>query len=103
MQRIHAIKSIANDTPIPDIKVHLCFCLFIQINFFFLKKLDESSSMLSVTCDAFIHTLDECVKLATGDSSQSLLLLSPHLPIATDAISKHRQSFCDMDSTKFVK
>ncbi|CAF4294117.1 unnamed protein product, partial [Rotaria sp. Silwood2] len=43
-QRIHAIKSIANDTPIPDI-----------------KKLDESTSMLSVTCDAFIHTLDECV------------------------------------------
>jgi len=33
--------------------------------------------MLSVTCDAFIHTLDECIQLATGGSTPSLLLLSP--------------------------
>ncbi|CAF3878570.1 unnamed protein product [Rotaria magnacalcarata] len=83
-QRIHAIKSIANDTPIPDI-----------------KKLDESTSMLSVTCDAFIHTLDECIKLATGNSSQSLLLLSPSsLTAISDDISILQQSFCSIDSTK---
>ncbi|CAM2717981.1 unnamed protein product [Rotaria socialis] len=69
-QRIHAIKSIANDTPIPDI-----------------KKLDESTSMLSVTCDAFIHTLDECIKLATAIS---------------DDISILQQSFSSIDSTKFA-
>ncbi|CAF4357449.1 unnamed protein product, partial [Rotaria sp. Silwood2] len=82
-QRIHAIKSIANDTPIPDI-----------------KKLDESTSMLSVTCDAFIHTLDECVKLATGDSSQSLLLLSPPSSIMSDDLSIYQQSFSQIGSTK---
>jgi hypothetical protein len=32
--------------------------------------------MLSETCDVFIHTLDECVKLATGGSTQSLVLSS---------------------------
>ncbi|CAF1351226.1 unnamed protein product [Rotaria sp. Silwood1] len=82
-QRIHAIKSIANDTPIPDV-----------------QKLDESTSMLSVTCDAFIHTLDECVKLATGDSSQSLLLLSQSLSTIPDDISTYQQSFFQIDSPK---
>ena len=89
-QRIHSIKSIANDTPIPDIKVYKksLFYWFKKIPFFFsLKKLDESSSMLSVTCDAFIHTLDECVKLATGESSQSLTLLSPLPTTAMDGTS----------------
>ncbi|CAF0955817.1 unnamed protein product [Adineta steineri] len=55
MQRIHSIKSIVNDTPTPNV-----------------KDLDETSSMLSMTCDAFIQTLDECVKLATNDSTNSL-------------------------------
>ncbi len=32
--------------------------------------------MLTVTCDAFIHTLDGCVKLATGGSKQPLFLSS---------------------------
>ncbi|UJR29904.1 hypothetical protein I4U23_017452 [Adineta vaga] len=80
-QGIHAIKSIANDTPIPDV-----------------KKLDESSSMLSVTCDAFIHTLDECVKLATGDSSQSLLLLSPSPPKLPDGTTILRKSFNEFET-----
>ncbi|CAF1331734.1 unnamed protein product, partial [Didymodactylos carnosus] len=35
--------------------------------------------MLSATCDAFIHTLDECVKLATGGSGEGSLL-SPSSP-----------------------
>jgi len=82
-QRIHSIKSIANDTPIPDI-----------------KKLDESTSMLSVTCDAFIHTLDECVKLATGNSSQSLLLLSPSPSTAADETTISQKLFFDFDQTK---
>ncbi|CAF1340238.1 unnamed protein product [Rotaria magnacalcarata] len=59
MQRIQAVKSIANDTPTPDVKI-----------------LDETTSMLNIACDAFIQTLDECVKLATSGSSQSLLLSS---------------------------
>ena len=28
MQRIHTIKSIVNDTPIPEVKVHLSFSYF---------------------------------------------------------------------------
>ena len=60
--------------------------------------------MLSVTCDAFIHTLDECVKLATGDSSHSLLLLSPSPPKTTDGTTtaSSRKSFTDFDATKSV-
>ena len=60
--------------------------------------------MLSVTCDAFIHTLDECVKLATGNSSQSLLLLSPSPTNATDELtSTNRKSFTEFDQPKFVQ
>ncbi|CAF3067405.1 unnamed protein product [Rotaria sp. Silwood2] len=74
MQRIHAVKSIANDTPTPDV-----------------KKLDETTAMLNVTCDAFIHVLDECVKLATGGSSQSLTLLSPSSSINSNNSSIYRK------------
>jgi len=49
-----------------------------------LKKLDETTSMLTGTCDAFIHTLDDCVKLATGGSTQPLLLLSQTSSINSD-------------------
>jgi len=60
--------------------------------------------MLSVTCDAFIYTLDECVKLATGNSSQSLLLHSPSPTTATtvDEITMPRKSFSKFDQTEFV-
>jgi hypothetical protein len=59
--------------------------------------------MLSVTCDAFIHTLDECVKLATGNSSQSLLLLSPSPTIAFDESTINRKSISEFEQTKFVQ
>jgi len=58
--------------------------------------------MLSVTCDAFIHTLDECVKLATGNSSQSLLLLSPSPTTTVDETAMPEKSFSEFDSTKCV-
>lgn len=51
--------------------------------------------MLSVTCDAFIHTLDECVKLATGDTSSS----SSTLP---DEISTSQQTSAEIDLTMYV-
>jgi len=47
--------------------------------------------MLSVTCDVFIHTLDECVKLATSNSTQSLFLLSPISSINSDKILIQRK------------
>ncbi len=52
--------------------------------------------MLSVTCDAFIHTLDECVKLATGNSSESLLLLS------SSPTTDETTLINDFDQIKFV-
>ena len=58
--------------------------------------------MLSVTCDAFIHTLDECVKFAARGSSQSLLLLSPTTSIPIDGTSECRQIFSEINSMKFV-
>jgi hypothetical protein len=59
--------------------------------------------MLSVTCDAFIYTLDECVKLATGDSSQSLLLNSPSPTTTTvDETTMPQKSFSKFDQTEFV-
>jgi hypothetical protein len=81
------------------------FCFFFQNFVFFssIKKLDESTSMLSVTCDAFIHTLDECVKLATGNSSQSLLLLSPSPTIVVDESTINRKSISEFEQTKFVQ
>jgi len=51
-QGIHNLKSSVNDRPIVD-----------------LKDLDQSRLILGETCDAFIQTLDECVKLANGNSS----------------------------------
>ena len=54
--------------------------------------------MLSVTCDAFIHTLDECVKLATGGSTQSLIFPSP----TSDNTSMRRKSSNEFYLPKFV-
>lgn len=56
--------------------------------------------MLGVTCDAFIHTLDECVKLAVGDSSNSLLLLSPSA--SSEQTINKTKSISEIDQTKFV-
>lgn len=52
--------------------------------------------MLSVTCDAFIHTLDECIRLATGGSTQPLFL-SPTSSISTDQILTQRKSSNDLE------
>jgi hypothetical protein len=91
MQGIHNIKSLANDAPVPDLQVsrplagRLAAILTCP-----LKKLDQSASMLNVTCDAFIHTLDECARLTNGGASRSsLLLASLAKPLTPDA-SQHR-------------
>jgi len=48
--------------------------------------------MLSITCDAFIDTLDECVKLATSGSTKSLFLSSPTTSINSDQILTQRKT-----------
>ncbi|CAF1367607.1 unnamed protein product [Rotaria sp. Silwood1] len=59
MQSIHIVKSLTNNTPTSDV-----------------NKLDETTCILSIPCDAFIQTFVECVKLATDNSNESSLLLS---------------------------
>lgn len=54
--------------------------------------------MLSVTCDAFIHTLDECVKLAVGNP---LILHSPSSN-NEQPIARPRKSTSEFDQPKFV-
>ncbi len=51
--------------------------------------------MLSETCDAFIHTLDECVKLATGSLTQS----SIHATRNSDNTSIPRKSSHELNPT----
>ncbi|XP_064597851.1 pleckstrin homology domain-containing family A member 3-like [Liolophura sinensis] len=47
MQRVHAVKTAATASDTPDI-----------------EQLDDATSLLSATCDAFIQTLEDCMKLA---------------------------------------
>lgn len=55
--------------------------------------------MLSVTCDAFIQTLDECVKLSVGNP----LIVHSSPSNCDQPIAKPRQkSSSEFDQTKFV-
>ena len=38
----------------------------------FLQKLDESTTLLSATCDSFIRTLEECMKLSNTSQTPQL-------------------------------
>ena len=49
----------------------LCFCF---------QALDESASLLSVTCDTFLQTLEECIKLGRDVSTPQPFLV-PHSPV----------------------
>ena len=64
MQQIHTIKISVKDTPVD---------LNCSVD---IEKLNEGCSLLTQTCDTFIHTLDETMKLANpllnGSSSQCL-------------------------------
>lgn len=50
MQQVHQVKTCANDSNGVD-----------------LTKLNEATSLLTVTCDTFITTLDDCMKLADAN------------------------------------
>ena len=53
MQQVHSIKTSVKDPSLPDSSCPVD-----------LDKLNEGCSLLSQTCDTFIHTLDETMKLA---------------------------------------
>ncbi|XP_060074304.1 pleckstrin homology domain-containing family A member 8-like [Ylistrum balloti] len=48
MQQVHSVKSAVQESQ-PDV-----------------KKLDEATSLLGATCDTFIQTLDDCMKIANA-------------------------------------
>ncbi|KAK2708208.1 pleckstrin homology domain-containing family A member 3-like [Artemia franciscana] len=45
-----------------------------------ISALDESASLLSVTCDTFLQTLEECIKLGRDVSTPQPFLV-PHSPV----------------------
>ncbi|XP_069194483.1 pleckstrin homology domain-containing family A member 3 isoform X2 [Procambarus clarkii] len=55
MKQVYSVKTAANNPDGPD-----------------LEKLDESTILLSATCDTFIHTLEECMKLSNTSPTPQL-------------------------------
>lgn len=49
MQQVHSVKDASSQSP-PDV-----------------QKLDESTQLLSATCDTFISTLEDCLRLARAE------------------------------------
>ncbi|KAG7158623.1 Pleckstriny domain-containing family A member 3-like [Homarus americanus] len=64
MKQVYSVKTAANNPDGPD-----------------LEKLDESTTLLSATCDTFIHTLEECMKLSNTSPTPQLSGDSPIPPI----------------------
>lgn len=52
MQQVHVIKTAATQEPTPDV-----------------EKLTDGSNLLSATCDTFIKTLEDCMKLSISSIS----------------------------------
>jgi len=50
MQQVHSVKDAATQMPKPDV-----------------DKLEESTHLLGATCDTFISTLEDCLRLAKAD------------------------------------
>ena len=69
MQQVHTIKTSVKDPSLPDSSCPVD-----------LDKLNEGCSLLTQTCDTFIHTLDETMKLAhyqlNGATSQHGTIIS---------------------------
>ena len=69
MQQVHTIKTSVKDPSLPDSSCPVD-----------LDKLNEGCSLLTQTCDTFIHTLDETMKLAhyqlNGTTSQLGTIIS---------------------------
>ncbi|KAK8743625.1 hypothetical protein OTU49_001169 [Cherax quadricarinatus] len=55
MKQVYSVKTAANNPDGPD-----------------LEKLDESTTLLSATCDNFIHTLEECMKMSNTSPTPQL-------------------------------
>ncbi|KAI9561371.1 hypothetical protein GHT06_012328 [Daphnia sinensis] len=65
MQQVHSVKHAATQAP-PDI-----------------EKLDESTHLLTATCDTFISTLEECLRLAKAEFTYQL----PHTHPSVDKLN----------------
>ncbi|VVC92462.1 pleckstrin homology domain-containing family A member 3-like [Leptidea sinapis] len=67
MQQVHAVKSAASQENGPDV-----------------EKIEDASTMLKATCDTFIRTVEDIVKL-TGNCSQVGVPSSSDIPLNTVA------------------
>lgn len=89
MQQVHSVKGAASQTP-PDIEVSLyqtktLFSFVLRFLYFLVQKLDESTHLLSATCDTFISTLEECLRLAKAELTYQL----PHVYPIEKALNGH--------------
>lgn len=84
MQQVHSVKTAANQDP-PDFEVFTVSGLLGCNNngMFFIKKMGDSTHLLSATCDTFISTLEECLRLAKAE----LNCQAPHHSYPTEKIS----------------
>ncbi|XP_064121209.1 pleckstrin homology domain-containing family A member 3-like isoform X4 [Macrobrachium rosenbergii] len=71
MKQVYSVKTAANNPDGPD-----------------LEKLDESTTLLSATCDNFIVTLEECMKLANTSTTPQL----SEPPVAPITVLKERKT-----------
>ncbi|XP_042867348.1 pleckstrin homology domain-containing family A member 3-like isoform X1 [Penaeus japonicus] len=72
MKQVYSVKTAANNPDGPD-----------------LEKLDESTALLTATCDTFIRTLEECMKLANTSPTPQL---SGDPPVPPITLLKERKS-----------
>ncbi|KAL8580110.1 hypothetical protein ACOMHN_061224 [Nucella lapillus] len=107
MQQVHSVKESitgkkeGQETAVPDV-----------------EKLNEATSLLSATCDTFIHTLDDVMKLVHDPPAASEGIpaspkrlsvsstnsrLSVSRSNSTDKPTRNRQSTGSVDGTNFVK
>lgn len=83
MQQVHTLKELVNDKSIvPD-----------------SLKLDECSCLLSETCDAFIHALEDCVKLTTPNSPLDITGITQHCHTSTSKTKSPTKHKPDYDVT----
>lgn len=76
MQQVHSMKTAAGQDP-PDVEVdiHIFYIAHKYHEVFVLQKMNDSTHLLSATCDTFISTLEDCLRLAKADSNYHQL---PH-------------------------
>lgn len=76
MQQVHAIKNATCSDGGPNV-----------------EKMDDATRLLTVTCDTFIETLEDCMKLANASTGNQIVYeTSPSLPLGDVILSNRSHS-----------